>query len=184
MTNAEYQKRLHELAFTCEMNQLYHQTLEWRYGVGDKALKITVAILAIIGAVLAVPALDQPLWAFALAIAAAVAAVILNVFPVGETAKEHGEMFHAWGDLHADAMQEEHKMCEKDGDKDAQRAHEERLRELVTKKEALNNAETAAWPKLLLKCQGDVTERLWGDGIRTKEQAESEQARRLQSTSL
>ena len=184
MTNSEYRKRLHDLLFTCEMNQLYHQTLEWRYGLLDKALKIMVGVLAASGAVLAVP--GQPAswsWAgFIVAGLSAAFAVALNVVPVGDREKAHGGMFRLWSDLLKDALQEEHKTCEKDTEKDAQKIHDERLCELIGKKESLNASESAAWPRLLLKCLGDLNERRWGEGIRTFEQAEEERARRQGQT--
>ncbi len=180
MTNSEYQKRLYELTHTCEMNQLYHQILEWRFGFADKTLKIIVGILAVAGAVLAVPGL-QATWAwtgFYVAGLSAAFAVALNVIPVGDKEKTHGELFRLWSDLLNDALQEEHKTCEKDEDKEAQALHNSRLGELLAKRELLNASESAAWPKLLLRCQGDVNERRWGEGIRTFEQAEAERARR------
>jgi hypothetical protein len=185
MTNAEYQKRLHELICTCEMNQLYHQRLEWRYVVADRLLKIAVGILAVVGAVLAMPetttAGPPTVWAcigFVAACLSAAFAVALNVIPVGDTAKTHGEMFRLWSDLLKDALQEEHKTCEAEADGAVRKAHDDRLCELIAKKETLNASETAAWPKLLLRCQGDVNERRWGEGIRTAEEVETERSRR------
>jgi hypothetical protein len=180
MTNSEYQKRLYELIYTCEMNQLYHQILEWRFGFADKALKIIVGILAVAGAVLAVPGLPSS-WAwtgFYVAGLSAAFAVALNVIPIGDKEKIHGELFRLWTDLLKDALQEEHKTCEKDEGKEAHALHDSRLRELLAKKESLNASESAVWKNLLLRCQGDVNERRWGEGVRTFEQAEAERARR------
>jgi hypothetical protein len=180
MTNNEYQTRLYELINICEINQLYHQRLEWRFGFADKALKIIVGVLAVAGAVLAVPGIPTSwTWAaFIVASLSAVFAVALNIIPVGDKEKSHGEMFRLWSDLLKDALQEEHKTCEMESGKDVPKSVDEHLRELIGKKECLNASESAAWPKLLLRCQGDVNERKWGDGIRTFEQAEEERARR------
>jgi hypothetical protein len=180
MTNSEYKRRLHELIYTCETNQRYHQRLEWRFGWADKSLKIVVGLLAFFGAVLAAPGLPSS-WAWAGFIVAgfsAAFAVALNVIPVGATEKTHGELFRLWSDLLTDALQEEHKTCDKVDNGEAAKAQDERLSELIGKKESLNASESAAWQGLLLECMEDVNERRWGGGVRTAQQVEAERARR------
>jgi hypothetical protein len=55
MTNDEYCCRLHELVFTCAMNQRYHQILARRWRLTDRAVRIAVLVMAVLGLVLTIP---------------------------------------------------------------------------------------------------------------------------------
>jgi hypothetical protein len=152
MTYGEYKRRLHELKFTCGMNMRYHHCLEWRWGMADKIVRIIVGVLAIFGLVYAVPDFLNPLSGLIIAVVSLVAAAVLNIVPVGDREKHHGELFRLWGDLRSDAVQEEHKTCESEDDKEANKPRFERLCELVQKSDALNSVESAPWKGLLKKC--------------------------------
>jgi hypothetical protein len=177
MTKDEYCKRLRNVVFTCTANQRYHQILERRWTFLDRAIRIIVGVLAIVGAIIAVPSLDLPKSGFIIGIISVVAAVILNVLPVGDWAKTHGEMFRLWSELRKDAAQEEHKACDV-CETNVPDAMSDRLCELVGKMESLNADEPAPFKKLLIRCFEDENEAEWGPGIRTNAQVASERERR------
>src|SRR5260370_41601843 len=110
MTNQEFRRRLHKLIFTCGQNHRYHHYLERLWGVTDKVIRGLVAILAIIGTILAVPGADSPPTGLVVAIFATAVAAILNIVQVGDREKFHGEMFRLLTDLQIDAETEEHKL--------------------------------------------------------------------------
>src|SRR5439155_12646904 len=97
---------------------------------------IIVGILAIVGAIVAVPSLDLPRPGFIIGLISVVAVIILNVLPVGDWAKTHGEMFRLWSELRKDAGQEEHRACE--NGEDVREHASDRLCELIGKMESLN----------------------------------------------
>src|SRR5437899_2431204 len=92
MTNSEYKRRLHHVVFTCGINHRYHHTLEWVWGAVDKGIRVGVGVLAIVGLVLAVPSFVDSMVGFYVAIASVVVALALNIVPVGDWEKFHGEM--------------------------------------------------------------------------------------------
>src|SRR5207249_1296788 len=104
----------------------------------------------------------------------------LNIIPVVEKAKFHGEMFRAWSELRADAVLEGQKTC----DSIAKSYHFERLAELIGKMESLHREESSPDVKLLRRCQEDENEMVWGRGIRTNDQVELEREKRLQQAPL
>ena len=108
MTRDEFLDKQHSLSVQSGMNQRYHQiysTWWWRW---DTAAKITTAILAVSGAMLAVgatfethpPLIDSV--GVLVASAAALAAVILNVVPFGTWEQEHRDLLRQWTDLRED----------------------------------------------------------------------------------
>ncbi len=67
MTNDDYCDRLYEVRYVAGVNAQYHQQCEAWYAWADRAVRVSVAALAVIAAVLAVPPLDLLWWAFAAA---------------------------------------------------------------------------------------------------------------------
>jgi hypothetical protein len=177
MQKSEYCQRLRQIMYTCAVNQRYHHILEWRWGAGDKAIRIIVGIFAILGAVLAVPKLDAPCWGFIVALLSVVAAAVLNIVPVGDREKFHGEMFRLWGDLRRNALADELKTCDSEDDPPPYLV--DHLREMLDKMESFNLEEPAPWMGLLNRCQEDENESEWGPGIRTVKQIEEERRLRL-----
>jgi hypothetical protein len=175
MTNSEYYQRLRAVRYTCSVNQRYHQILEWRRGFADRAIRILVGILAITGAIFAVPQMDRPWLGFWVAVVSAVFATVLNIVPVGDWQKFHAQMFQRWSDLQREATVEEFKMCEREGEIPAHCV--ERLQELLSEMESLHAMEPAPSFRLLNRCQEEENEREWGKGIRTSQQVEQERAR-------
>jgi hypothetical protein len=182
MTREEYTNRLHAIISTAGANAWYHQTKESWYDRDDKGIRIVVALLAILGLVFAIPSLDSMLpglglswWGFGVSIVSLAAAICLNIIPVVEKAKIHGEMFRLWSNLRKNAVLEEQKSC----GRKLENYHLERLQELTGEMESLHADESFPDVALLAKCQGDENERVWGKGIRTFAQAETERSRRM-----
>lgn len=179
MQTPEFRQSLHELKYTAQVNQRYHQLKQKEMWCYDKSVKIGVAVLAMF-ALLAV-FLPHELKGIEVAVAsaAALAAIALNVVPVGEWMMEYGEMFRSWCDLLLTADQLEMKAKEF-GETDVVPAHLlDRLQDLGTRRNQLDAMEKAPDDALLLRCQGDVNERLYGKGVRshaqvTKQPAEEE----------
>lgn len=185
MNKVEYDQRLRNIIYTCGVNVRYHQIVSSRWSYVDRGIRILVGILAIGGAILAVPKLDCPWLGFWIAVLSALAAAILNILPVGDWEKKHLQLSQGWSDILKTANAEEFKTCCLEDQPDAHRF--ERLHELLAEMESLNAMEPTPWDRLLNRCQEEENEREWGKGIRTFEQVEQERARRLaqsQATSL
>jgi hypothetical protein len=183
MTSEEYCRRLRHVIYTAGVNARYHQFCEARSGRWDQAIRIAVGVLATVGLILSVPGFDKlapqvsiPWVGFCVAIISLVAALILNIVPVTDRAKFHGEMFRAWSELRRAGLLEEQKTCEIN----PKEFHIDRLAELVSEVESLNTEEPFPDIKLLKKCQDDENETEWGAGIRTAQQVEAERERLLQ----
>lgn len=176
MTNQEYGDKLAKLRSTAGMNTRYHQRLEARFDWIDRGVRILVAVVAVAAVVLAVPPLATAWWSFGVAAVAAALAVALNVIPVVEWAKLHGELFRSWSELRKDTLAEEHKA-------DAVTAPDhhqlERLLELTAKAGTLDATEPFADEKLLRHCQGDEYEAEYGPNVRTSAQAKEAKRRML-----
>jgi hypothetical protein len=184
MTNAEFKKRIYELRYIAEVNLRYHQLLEWRWGAADKSVKVAVMVLAIAGTVLAAPKLevagiDIPMTGFVVAILSLLAAAVLNIAPVGDRQTFHGKLFQLWGNLLREASALETTTCEKDVENAANHHHCNRLIDLLDTMRSLDTMEPAPWGALLLRCQEDQNEKVWGAGIRTNEQIETERTKRI-----
>ena len=157
----EYDRRLAEVEYNAGMNARYHQILEAKYDRYDKAVRVMVAIGAIIGTVFAVPKFEEifpdssrlavALTGFVIAVLSLAAAAILNIVPIAEKAKFHGEMFRSWSDLRKDAVLAEHKTCAIEPTD----FHADRLFELVGKAESLHAQEPFPDEALLRECQDD-----------------------------
>ncbi len=177
--NVEKQRDLlHELTYTCTMNQLYHQRFAhwwWRW---DKAVKITVGLLAVI-ALVAVYLPESPGWWIEPLSAwlAAIAAIVLNVVPVGEWESRHSELFRAWSDLGARANLLELKTSDLPENEPLNPILVDWYQSLAADRDRLDAQEPAANDELLKRCQEDVNEMRYGEGIRTTKQVEDYLAR-------
>jgi hypothetical protein len=168
LTYYEYKRQLETLRCTCAMNQLYHQKLEWRYGIADKSIRVAVGAFTVVGLILAVPGVNYPITGLILAVVAAIAGVALNVVPVADREKVHGELFRLWSDIRADAEREEIKTRESSDDGEVVAWRAERLCDLCSKAEDMSARESAAWVSLLKACDGDALMQLFG--VRTREE--------------
>lgn len=153
MTQDDFLDKQYELSVVAGMNQRYHQryaTFWWRI---DTAAKIITAILAVIGAMLAVAAtfkehpesIDR--WAVTIASLAAVAAVILNVIPFGTWEKEHRDFLRQWTDLRLDT---EAILGECDGEPEHHHACE--IRRIDAKRHGICGEEPMPNAKVLKEC--------------------------------
>jgi hypothetical protein len=176
MTIQDYNNRLHELMFTCGMNQRYHQRLKLYWAILDRTIRIAVGVLAVLGLVFAIPGMDNG-WGLRVAILSLVVAIALNIVPVSDWEKAHAELFRAWSELRKDAESESVKACSLDGTSVPSYVAD-RLCEMTGKEHSLDADEPAPWKWLLARCQGDEVEARWGKGIRTFADAEKERERR------
>lgn len=179
MSFTEFDRRLWHALVTAMINQLYHQRLEWRWNMSDKCVRIAVAVLAVVGLALSVPGVDVSaqiiLWSAWLS---AMTAVALNVFPLSDRQQSHADLFRRWSDLRITVVSIEHRRAQSEA-QTVPRDLLERLLDLEERVQILNANESAAWERLLLRCQQDVNVMLWGENIRTSEQIEAERARRI-----
>jgi hypothetical protein len=107
MNKDEFEQKHYEQSVCAGMNQRYHQRRCKLWTKTDRGFRIAVGFLAVLGAVMAVVSLLHPgtgwdVFGIAVAGLAAVVAVILNVFPYGEWASDHRELFRRWTDLRED----------------------------------------------------------------------------------
>src|ERR1700733_10077170 len=105
MTSKHFKVQIDELKFIAGFNARYHHYLEERYEWRDKFIRAVIAVLAATGLVFSIN--DAPPWGFIVALVSLMAAVVLNIYLVGDWEKEHGELFRLWSDLRKDADLEE-----------------------------------------------------------------------------
>lgn len=183
MTTQECRDQVYQLKQTADINQRYHQRMEWRWGVGDKSLRILVGLLAAASVVLGLVGADWAAVSVGVSCAGLGAAIALNVIPTGEREKFHGELFHCWSGLRGEAVALEGKLARRESAKGAGEYAVERMGDLWAKCSQICATEPAPYRRLLRKCQHDSNESEWGDGIRTEQQVERERSRRLASPS-
>jgi hypothetical protein len=167
----EFRGELHNLAYTAEVNQRYHHLKQRQMWLWDKVVKIGVAVLAVLALIAAFVPHELKWLEVTAALLAALAAVALNVVPVGEWITEYGEMFRSWSDLLLDAEQLELKAREIDDGAPVPIHLVERLQETINRQCQLDAMEPPPDDKLLSRCQGDINERMYGKGVRTYAQA-------------
>lgn len=141
--------KLHEQKVTAEVNQRYHQLLARRWERWDRAAKIAVAILGTVALLSSfLPA--HHAWAgVALGAAGVVAAVALNVVPLGDWRCAHGEMFRSWGELVQSAEQLEFRARKLGEDATVPGPLFERLEEVASRSYQLDATESAPDAALL-----------------------------------
>lgn len=160
-----------ELVMTCDINQRYHQRLTWRWKVADKAAKIAVALTASLA--FAAAFFDHDLktlerWLAALAL---VVAVLLNVTPFGEYEKFYERMFLGWSKLRRCADSFSLKL-EDVGEETVPVFLAEKFLEMKNEMNLLHSEEPAPWRPLLIRCQEESNESVYGEGCRTVQDIE------------
>jgi hypothetical protein len=99
---APLDEALYAASFTAGMNQRYHQHLVSVYVWCDRGVKIAVLTLTV--ATLVTTLTGSPfLLQVVLGILGTLAAIVLTVLPISDTAKEHAEHYRRWSDLREDA---------------------------------------------------------------------------------
>lgn len=176
MNVKQFRDEIYRLTYTSEVNQRYYQIKHTRMWWADKAVKILVAFLAVT-ALLFVFLPENWKWLeIVTGCLAAAAAIMLNVVPVGEWMCDYKTMFDAWNRLFHDAEQLGLKVRDAAEDEPTPALLIEMADELTARQCHLDDAH-APDDKLLSECQGDVTQRMYGNGIRTYEQAIAEHER-------
>lgn len=155
-----YRNKMYELIVVSGMNHTYHQAYESFWGKWDKGVKAAVCILTVIGLVLAVPGIDMPWTGLWMAIVSACAAFVLNIVPIGDWEKEHGEMFRLWSDLRSDCENEELKTCSSAEEDTVPKHAAERLLDLQSKSNALHAMERNPNTRFLDACHAKVEKSL------------------------
>jgi hypothetical protein len=166
------------------MNVRYHQHYVCKWRIVDRAIRIAVGILAVFGLLFSVPGFDYQPWGLIVGIVSLITAVVLNIVPVGDWEKLHGELFRLWADLRKQAAKENHRACDLDDDetKEVTKAMAERLGDLDEDGQVLDSMEPAPSKAFLKECLGDEIESVWGQGIRTYEAAERARSARIPPT--
>ncbi len=107
MNKDQLANKVYHLSVTAGMNQRYHQDRAFLWTLWDRICKIIVAALAVAALCLCVVTAvvegviwDE--WSIGVAIAAAVAAIALNVLPLGDWASQHNALFERWTDYRED----------------------------------------------------------------------------------
>lgn len=108
MTRDDFLDQQFKLSVQAGMNQRYHQAYATWWCIWDRLVKIVTAAAAVIGVMLSVAtygpqasvALSQA--EIVLAIVTTIAAVALNVVPVGNWEQTHRDLFRQWTDLRED----------------------------------------------------------------------------------
>lgn len=155
MTNDDFRDRQFELSVQAGMNQRYHQEREHHWSWWDKAAKIVVGILAVIGAcVTAATLVPHPheidVAAMVVASLAAGAAVALNVVPLGDWAAHHLALLQRWTDFREDVD-----LLLYDLDGDPEPPVVERLKQLDAKRHRICGTEPAPIKAKLRECYND-----------------------------
>lgn len=170
---------LYELSFYAGMNRTYHERLVDRYAWRDRAIKITLGLLTVVGFGTAL----LGFWSLGAAIAGAVvsflslaAAVVLNIVPFDAWERRHEALRARWLDLEGDVsgLQTQLKLAGDDGSA----AIAERLPDLVSRRNRIEAVEPPGDTRLIHECQEDENERRWGSGVRTDDQVRQAKAAR------
>jgi hypothetical protein len=128
MTTWQYYVKLHELKVAAGMSLRYHKHCEEWYGWWDKAIRITVAVLAAIGLILAIR--DYFPIGIIVAVISLVATMVLNIVPVGDKEKQHAELYQLWNELFKDCSMEQIRISERGDSEEAPRDAIGRIAEL------------------------------------------------------
>ncbi len=184
MTGQECRQTIYRLTYVSSLNQRYHAKLRRFWAIADRAIRIIVGMLAVAAAIFAVPPLETPWPSLWVAIAAAVAAFVLNVVPVGDWEKIHAELFRLWSDVRKDAEQTDLRARGLPPDQPIPEHLEERVIELAGKEHSLDSNEPAPVRWLLRQSQHEENESRFGPELRTHAAVERERARRLRPKAI
>lgn len=107
MTRDEFEDKQYEISVTAGMNQRYHQSRAHKWTWWNRGVQISVAVLAVISLCLAVAAaLAETALLDGLAILfsslAVIAAIALNVLPLGDWVQQHLDLLRRWSDVRED----------------------------------------------------------------------------------
>jgi hypothetical protein len=161
--------RIFDGRYVAHMNKLYHQIMSWRYGVLDRTIRVLVGILAIgsfTASLLAYPNAPFPIGAanaLLLSFASMSAAIVLNVVPVGDFYKRSNESYRSWTTHSSRWENLENRFYTTTSPDLAEFLRE--VNELTTEKNHVESSESAAWPRLLARCQEKANATFFGDDV-------------------
>jgi hypothetical protein len=165
MQAAQFWEALHNLAYTAEVSQHYHQLQQGRMWWWDKGAKTAVAALAVL-ALLVVFLPAQWTWLGSVSVPLATAtALVLNLIPAGEWEMEYGERFRRYSDLLRDAEELAFHAPARGEGEPVEPQLVERLIGLAGRQCRLDAQGPPSDEGLLWRCQGDVSERMYGQGV-------------------
>lgn len=175
MTLEQVLDAIWQLSITAGMNQRYHQHLADQAASWDFLIKIAVAIITAIGAVVSVMSWQKPSAkplgnaSAALSVAGMLAAIVLNIAPSDATSKQHLDLFRRWSELRldADALSVQFSDTQKESEPSPPFLIT-RYSELLAKKNNLNSLEPAPIRELLERFQ--IEEEAWRKQYDPKEE--------------
>ena len=152
MTRDEFLTEQYKVSFIAGMNQRYHQRRAsyWRW---DRGVRVAVGFLAVGGLVLSFATVTHEGWdwlSITIAAVAAVAAIILNIVPIGDWQRDHVSLFRSWTDL-----REEVDILPYDASRRVTDELIDRLRWLEAKMHRICGCEPQCRPDMLLKCENE-----------------------------
>jgi hypothetical protein len=152
MTQPDFDHELLCLSMTAGMNQRYHQKRAHFWTCWNRGVQISVAVLAVTGVCLSVvtyfvEAKIADWFGIGVATSAAIAAIALNVLPLGDWAAMHLDLFRRWTDLREDVDSLKLETAAEPSKYGVQR-----LRELGAKVHRICATEPAPKEKLLHEC--------------------------------
>lgn len=141
MTKDNFLDKQYALSVMAGVNQRLHQHRASMWTTWDRICKIVVGVLAVAGVCVSVAAstlhtLPWDIASIVVASLAAIAAIILNVLPLGDWASEHGALFQRWTDFREDVEDLLFRITDEITDDDVLR-----LRELEAKSHRICGAE-------------------------------------------
>jgi len=157
-------EQIFALSFKAAMSQEYFQTMEWRWWVADTVAKIVVALLAILGVYTAA---GKPKWlgkrGLDVAMASVLLLIIILIVPADRWAQDYRELGREWASIRqqAEILDDDLK---KDGVTDSILAQLQKTKERIGLIE-----EPSIWRSLLVHCYWNQIERVYGEGIRSKD---------------
>lgn len=173
MTAHDSHRWLHDLKATAGMRCRYNQQLTWRWGWTNRAARILMLALA----VASVAALATDL-AAVVACLTVVAALALNVLPLGEHVQHHYSLFKQWSTFRRDVERLKARTLDLADGGAVPARYIERWHELAADRCRLDALDPVSWPDLADRCREDEAEATWGRGIRTPAQVAQERLKR------
>jgi hypothetical protein len=186
MTKAECLKQLYILSVTAGMNQRYHQHKWTHFGRNDKAIRVSVGIVAALSLVASVlgAANNWPEVNITSAVISGVGlifAIWLNVSPAGEKELRHQGLFQQWSDLRIDVDTTRVRVEALEDEGQVPNEFIVRLQDL-TQKNRINAQENAPDEKLLQNCYEKENKSRTGYATR-QEQETAKRKRQAEATS-
>ena len=171
MESTEFAKWLYEETFKAAVNQLYSQDMAWYWEFADRGASIMVGALARFGVASAAGKFSKKT-GFSTALVAVFIAWILLVCPTGTYKSEYGRQYQQWSDIRQSLEDLSHEFNSLKDKTSVPEGMIDRQREITGRMNAIASTESATWRSVMVRCQEDWTEHLYGKGIRTPDDVE------------